>query len=123
MIPDHIKRFLVTRIETIPHLEALLLIRRLRDESWDATRLAREIYIAHDSAVELLHKLDSEGFIEAVEKQDGTFHYAGKNKELDKLLGELESVYTRNLIEVTKLVHATQSEVQKFADAFKFKKG
>ena len=58
-IPDDVRRFLLGAIPSVPHLEALLLVRAEPDEPWTAARLARRLYVDENGAARLLRDLDA----------------------------------------------------------------
>ena len=53
-IPDEVRRFLLGAIPSVPHLEALLLVRAEAVEPWTAALLARRLYIDEPGAGRLL---------------------------------------------------------------------
>jgi hypothetical protein len=62
-IPDDVKRFILTSIPSIPHLEALLLLRNNENLSWSSADVARRIYISEKAAHALLQELLAAGFV------------------------------------------------------------
>ena len=116
-IPQHITRFISTSIESVPFIEALLLIYRKSGESWDASKLSKSLFIDLKQAERLIERLRSANFI-TKELNRQTYIL---NSSIDKtLLSELNDVYSKNLVEVTNLIHK-RTEASKFSDAFKLK--
>lgn len=113
--PNHVIRFINVRIESVPHIEALLLIYRKQTESWDALKLSKELFIDFNRAKELIKKLHSAGFI--INEPDPQKYIF--NKKTDQtILADVADAYSQHLIEITNLIHR-QSEAQKFSDSFK----
>jgi hypothetical protein len=123
-IPDDVRRFILLAVPSIPHLEALLL---LRDEqaAWDAKRVAQRLYMQEKKAIELLSDLHAAGFLSAaqVAEEPAVFAYAPSSAEVRAMIDRLAGIYAKNLVDVTNLVHSkTSRKAQHFADAFKWRK-
>ena len=119
MISEHIKRFILTSIDSVPHLEAVLLMRYDQEMNWDAKIIAQKLYISPKKAQEILDELCASNFI----KRDtpSTYCYEPNSFELKNILDDVADIYAKNLIEVTKLIHSkTDKQAQQFGDAFKW---
>lgn len=117
-------RRLIFSIPSIPHLEAMLLMRR-GGEPWQATRLAQRLYLSVDRTTGILGDLVGARICSIEGDADPLYRYAPFTAELDLLVGSLERYYGQNLIEVTNMIHASlrrHSRIQEFADAFKWDK-
>jgi hypothetical protein len=123
-IPTEIKRFILTSIDSVPHLEAILLFRRHLQEEWDAKALAQRLYIPEKKAAEILAELNGGGFIAV--RQDGPlllYHYQPRSAELKELIDQLADIYVKHLVEVTNLIHfKINKQAQQLGDAFKWQK-
>ena len=120
-IPDDIKRFILTSIESVPHLEALLQCYKRADEKWDAAKLSAAIYVDTEKAGRLLKKLCSASFIRETNEETATYLFNSQLVPLRILVAQIDEVYSKHLIEVTDLIHRKSTEVRKFSDAFKIK--
>lgn len=118
-IPADVGDFILKYIDSIAELEALLLMRSNMHEAWDAKRLAQRIYTSEQEAIELLARLAGDGFLAIT---DGTFRYECNDLAQRELVDKLAGIYSRQLIPVTKLIHAKPRRIRQFADAFKFRK-
>lgn len=119
-IPDDVRRFLLARHLTVPHVEAILLMRREPEPPWDAARLAARLYVALQVATSVLADLAG---ISLVEKTDAGFRYAPADAPTQALIARLEEVYAKNLVEVARLIHSTRDRsAEEFAAAFRFRK-
>jgi hypothetical protein len=122
-IPPSIRRFILTSIDSVPHLEAVLLLSYDAGIEWDAKMMSQRLYLAEKKAAELLSDLAIAGF--AIAKGDEgnpLYSYHPATPELREALAQLNQVYAKNLIEVTNLIHSKISkQAQKFGDAFKWK--
>ena len=123
-LSDELRRFIYS-IASIPHLEAILLLHHAPAEVWDAPTTAQRLYLSVDQVTGVLNDLAEVGICSAVANQPGKFQYAPTHSELNELIAQLALYYSRNLIEVTNMIHSKAKpgrRVQLFADAFKFNK-
>lgn len=92
-IPDDLRRCVLTSIASLPHLEALLLLRSAKNDLWNSTMLAERLYIGDMQALAAA--------------------------QIDRLA----ALYGSHLLEVTYLIHSThERKAHLFADAFKWRK-
>jgi hypothetical protein len=116
-------RRLIFAIPSIPHLEAVLLMRR-EAGSWEAVRLAQRLYLPLERASTILQDLRAAQLCRADEAASPVYRYA-PSPEMEALVASLERYYSQNLIEVTNMIHANSrqhSRIREFADAFKWRK-
>ena len=119
MISEHLKRFILTSIDSVPHLEAVLLMRYDQEIDWDAKTIAQKLYISKKRAQEILDELCAINFIKR--NTPSTYSYEPDSLELKNILDDVADIYAKNLIEVTKLIHSkTDKQAQQFGDAFKW---
>ena len=119
-IPDDLRRFVLTSALTVPHVEAVLLLKG-DTTRWDAQRLATRLYVTELRAAELLSELCEKGIVVRLDAPD-TFHYQPATRELATLLDLLADTYARHLVEVTQLIHTAAYPVaRQFAAAFLFR--
>jgi hypothetical protein len=120
-IADHVRRFILTSIPSVPYLEALLLLRAGSSARWDAFKLARRLYIGEAQALELLQALAEAGV--ASRADDGSFAYSPASPDLAKAIDAVAESYTSDLVGVTDLIHSRRGKrAQQFADAFRWRK-
>lgn len=121
-LPNDVTRFILRSIESVPHLEALLLLRSDLKAGWTVGAMARRLYISESRAKTLLKGLCAAGLV-AVDETSQTYSYYPASAEFRDLLDRLAQVYARQLIEVTKLIHAkTGKQAQAFGDAFRWQR-
>lgn len=119
-IPDRVRRFIATSVPSVPWVEALLILRDHPDRAWDGAALAPRLYLPVARAQELLQAL-AEARI-AVRAAPAGFRYAPP-PELHPVLDELATLYTTQLVEITKLIHGSlDRRAQQFADAFRVRR-
>jgi hypothetical protein len=117
--PD-LKRFILTSIPSVPHLEAVLLMHGQPGQRHTAIEVGARLYVTEQVAADLLQSLCDGGLLSC---DEGKYWYEPGNPSLDALLAALARTYATDLVGVTKLIHdATQRTAQRFADAFKLRR-
>jgi hypothetical protein len=120
--PDDVRRFILTSIPSVPHLEALLLVREERAREWDSATLARRLYVDLSTAENLLGSMLAAGLL-AEGSAPGRYRWAPASPELARMIDRLAEVYAKRLVEVTNLIHSeVQKKAQRFSDAFRWRK-
>lgn len=116
-IPSHISRFILTSIDSVPHLEAVLLLRSKPGMGWDIKTMAQQLFISEKRAGELMFDLCKAGF--AVFR-DPLYFYEPASPPLKDAMDELDAIYAKNLVAVSRLIHSKMDrQAQKFGDAFR----
>ena len=121
-LSDELRRFIQT-IESIPHLEAMLLLHKESAQVWNESEVAKRLYVNSDVATNMLADLCAMKICMPNPAGDG-FIYA-PSIGLNELIDQLAKYYSYHLIEVTNMIHAKANigrRARLFADAFKFKK-
>lgn len=118
---SEVDRFIMDRIDSVPHLEALLLIWRDRGQASSATKLAKQLWVTPDVAKKILQDLARDSFLD-VESKTGEYIYR-TDPETDRLISLTNETYQRELIRVSTMIHSKPSAaVREFARAFRLKK-
>ena len=119
-LPADVRRFILTRIPSVPFLEAVLLLRAQPAQAWDASLLARRLYVPERKAQDLLDQLAAAGVTAA--EGAAAVRYAPR-EDLAALLDALAAAHAADLVAVTALIHSRiDKRAQQFADAFRFRK-
>jgi hypothetical protein len=118
-IPGDVRRFLLATIPTVPHLEALLLLRG-RPEEWPLAQLASRLYVDAPNATLLLDDLIASGLVAA---GDGGYRYAPADADVASTVDALATLYARQMVMVAELIHSSSDrKAHRFADAFRLRK-
>lgn len=120
-LSDEVRRFILSSIPSVPHLEALLLIRAESSATgWSAGDVARRLYVDPPVAAGLLAHLADAGLA----RKDGPrYRYEPATPELATVVADVEAAYARNLVAVANLIHSLgDRKAQRFADAFRWRK-
>jgi hypothetical protein len=119
-----VDQFIMDEIDSVPHLEALLLVWNRRPKQWSTEQMARELYVQPDRAAKILQDLVNRSLIGT--NQDASpafFFYQSKSSERDDLLDALDRIYRAEVVRVSTMIHAKASPaVRDFARAFRFTK-
>jgi hypothetical protein len=122
-IPDEVIDFIARRIDSVPHLEALLLLWEHDSKVWTRDEVARRVYVSHERAGEILRDLAQHGLISV--QIEPTQHYRYEATwDVAGLMSEVASAYRRQLVPISTFIHvkAASGAVKGFASAFKFRK-
>jgi hypothetical protein len=123
LIPNDVQVFLLTRIDSIAHLEALLLLRTDPALVWNVDMLAKRLYISPQETIGVLERLRADGFVIIPEGLSQSYQYQPASSELAHMVNRVAELYATYLIPVTNLIHTKpRTRVQEFADAFKLRK-
>jgi len=119
-ISDSVKRLIAENIDSVPELEALLLLREHPDHGWTAGEAGARLYVSKHVAAYILNTLAQRGF---ARETSGSYRYAPATPEIASAVDHLAVDYSRHLIEVTHLIHAKPgASVRSFAEAFRLRK-
>jgi hypothetical protein len=115
-----VDEFVQRELDSVPHLEALLLLWNNR-KPWTVEDMGAALYINDGVSRDILQNLARRHL--ALRTEQDTYTYNSASPERDDLVAALETEYRRNLIRITRMIHAKASPgVREFADAFRFKK-
>lgn len=122
-ISDEVRRFIISNIPSIPHLEALLLVRSEPDRQWSISELAKRLFINEQETQAILEYLKTVGVVKTAEENSAFYQYYTPYDDLKKLIDNLAVVYSASLIEVTNIIHSNMDhKAIKFANAFLWRK-
>jgi hypothetical protein len=117
-----VDQFILEQIDTVPHLEALLLAWNKREKAWPVEEMSRLLFIPEEMASKILRDLMQRGLLEAVPGEGG-YVYKSASPEQDSVLAAVDATYRRELIRVTRMIHSKgPASLRDFARAFRFTK-
>jgi hypothetical protein len=120
---SEVYEFIRERIESVPHLEALLLLWNSRPQPWSLENLTKRLYIAEDRVHAVLDDLIRDGLIAIVPGVPESYGYNSISIDQDQLLAAVDATYRREVVRIATLIHSRPpSSVRNFAKAFRFKK-
>jgi type II secretory pathway component GspD/PulD (secretin) len=119
-LPAEVRAFLDAQIFSVGQLEVLLLVHEAGGASLAVEEIARLSYIPAKSILPWLEALASRGILEAT--PDG-FRFQPADAEIREAVSAVADCYAKRRVSVTRHVHASKEDpVQRFADAFRFRK-
>jgi hypothetical protein len=122
-ISNDLKRFILTSVPSVPHLEAALMMHAQLGVTRTAAEVAARLYVPEKVAAELLRSLCAASILQCDDGQPPKYWFEPGNPTLDETLASLAEAYAVDLVGVTKLIHdATQKNAQRFAEAFRLRK-
>lgn len=121
-IPDAVRRFVLTSIPTVPHIETLLLLWREPDIAWQAEAISKRLFVTPAVAESLAEDLRQADLFER-EGDPKRYRCRREPPSLAALLAEVDAAYNRHLREVTGLIHSNlDRKAARFAQAFTWEK-
>lgn len=115
--------FIREYIDTVPELEALLLLWGQRPSPWSIEDLAQRLYIGTEETRTILLDLKGKGLISAALGDSESFQYDLVSEQRNDLMCRTEELYRRQIVRISTMIHSKPSSaVRDFARAFRFKK-
>lgn len=115
--------FILKKIDSVPQLEALMLLWNSRPVGWTRDELASRLYVAKEKISDLLRDLVRAHLITESQTSPPKYAYFGGSKEQDELMQRVEVVHRQDLVRISTMIHSkASSPVREFAKAFRFKK-
>jgi DNA-binding MarR family transcriptional regulator len=123
-LPADVLRFIEDNIDSVPHLEALLLLYEQPEQQWTTAVVAERLYVTRAAAAALLADLERRKLAEKKADADSpTYIYAGAWDPGGEMMRKVAVTYRRNLTRVAVCIHSKASRsVREFARAFDLKK-
>ena len=119
---EDVMLFIRDRIDTVPQIEALLLVWEGRPNSFTAAQVSRRLYVADNAGARILMHLFHRKLV--IPTADGSAYvYDSTWDPAGEFMERVAATYRRHLIRVATLIHAKASpSVLEFARAFGPKK-
>lgn len=114
-----VDEFILHEIDTVPHLEALLLLWNSRPQEWSFEGMASALYLPLDLTRQVIADLERRGF--AVLTDDRRFLY--RSTDRDQLVERVEKIYRREIVRISNMIHSKPAaSLREFARAFRLKR-
>ena len=118
-----VRQFLLDQIDSVPHLEALLLLWNSRPKLWQADEMAGRLYVDREVALRLLQDLARQQLIDSDAGSPERYCYRDDPADRSRLIRMVDETYRREVVRVSTLIHSKPSSpVRDFARAFRFTK-
>ena len=115
--------FILENIDSVPHLEALVLLWNSRPVAWTCEELASRLYIAAENVSNLLADLVRVQLIAKAAGPPAKYSYFARSEDQNEMMRLVDIAYRRDLVRISTMIHSKASpSVREFARAFRFKK-
>jgi hypothetical protein len=122
-IPARVLQFLAERIDTVPQLEALLLLWENPQRLWSEEELAARIYVGRQVAETILPALQRQQLVTAESASVVRYRYNPQWDPTAEVMPEVAAAYRHHLVSLATFIHSRASTaVREFARAFDLKK-
>jgi hypothetical protein len=122
-IPSRVLQFLAERIDTVPQLEALLLLWENPQRLWSEEELAARIYVGRQVAAATLQALQRQQLVIAEPESVVRYRYNPQWDPSGEVMPEVAATYRRHIVQLATFIHSRASTaVREFARAFDLKK-
>jgi hypothetical protein len=119
-VPEDVREFILRYINSIAQLEALLLLWRDPNATWEIASLAKRLYASEGETSEALAQMNADGLLVA---DEGRYRFNPRCSDREKeMVARLAQVYAKQLIPVTNIIHTKPGRIREFADAFRLRK-
>jgi hypothetical protein len=104
-----VRQFIYEKIDSVPHLEALLLLWNSRPQPWLVTNLAKRLYVDEAVARGLVQDLARRQLVDAAGDPPDSFSYKPGSVERDQLIAAVDATYRREVVRISTLIHTKPS--------------
>jgi len=115
--------YILEKLDSVPHLEAAILLWNSRPVGWTVEELASRIYVPTEKVAEILQDLLRQQLIQQSAASPPRFSYLPRNDEQNEWMFRVDTAYRREIVRISTMLHSKASpSVREFARAFRFKK-
>ena len=114
-----VDEFILHEIDTVPHLEALLLLWNNRPQEWTFEAMSNSLYLPPELTRQVITDLEKRGFVTLTD--DHIFLY--RSTDRDQLVDLVDKTYRREIVRISNMIHSKPAaSLREFARAFRFKR-
>ncbi len=118
-----VEAFIRDQIDSVPHMEALLLLWRHRPQARTIEEVASALFVPPDVAKKILQDLTRQSLLETDAGIAPAILICCRSADRDRLMTAVDETYRRELVRLTGMIHAKGSQAaREFARAFRFTK-
>ena len=118
-----VDRFVLTEIDSVPHLEALLLLFNSRPKMWSIDEMGQSLFVRNEVAYRILESLEQRNLIAAAPRVSDTYFYNPDDESRNRLLEDVDAVYRKEVVRISSIIHSkAPAGLRDFARAFRLKK-
>ena len=116
-------RFIQDTLDSVPHLEALILLWNSRPVGWTCEELASRLYVPSEQVTAILRDLIRLQVIQELSSAPPKYSYFARSDEQNEMMRLVDDAYRRDLVRISTMLHSkASSPVREFARAFRFRK-
>ena len=115
--------FIQEQIDSVPHLETLILLWNSRPVGWTPDELSSRLYVSPERVQQVLRDLQRLEIVKEIPGSPSKYSYFPRSKEQDELMHEIDVAYRRDLVRISTMIHEkASSPIREFARAFRIRK-
>lgn len=115
--------YILEKIDSVPHLEAIILLWNSRPVGWTSEELASRLYLPPDKVTGMLQDLIRGQLVQQNPGSPPRYSYLPRTEEQNEWMYQVDVAYRRELVRISTMLHSkTSSSVREFARAFRIKK-
>ena len=115
--------YILDKIDSVPHLEAIILLWNSRPVGWTPEELASRLYVPPEKVTELLRDLIRQQLVQQIAGTPPRYSYLPRSEEQNEWMYKVDVAYRREMVRISTMLHSkTSSSVREFARAFRIKK-
>ena len=119
LLPQDVLRFIEQHVDSVPHLETLLLLRETAPRPWTVDEIARRIYLPRERVEAVLRDLLARQWLEPLAE---AFVFSSHPPD-PAVIEQVAVAYRQNLVRVAEAIHRkAPTPVLDFARAFQLRK-
>ncbi|HEY2861063.1 MAG TPA: hypothetical protein VGJ21_21820 [Terracidiphilus sp.] len=116
-------RYIDDNLDSVPHLEAMILLWNSRPVGWTCEELASRLYVPSEQVTAILRDLVRLQVIQELPAVPPKYSYLPASDEQDETMRLVDGAYRRDLVRISTMLHSkASSPVREFARAFRFRK-
>lgn len=119
-LPEDVVQIIFDRIDSVPHLEALILIQENAPRGLTGAEISARVYVTGSAADKILLDLQRQGFVAPL--AGGGAYALNPEPGNTAIVARLAAAYRQNVYRIASLIHLRASRsVREFAKAFDIK--
>jgi hypothetical protein len=121
-VPDDVRRFVLDFVDSVPALEALLLMRRQPERQWTVSMMAAALYLEPRDVAPVLAELGARDLCSTRSAPEPTYAWPPPSDKLRAMVDRVAEAYAKHLVPITHLIHSKpRPGVRSFLDAFRLR--
>jgi hypothetical protein len=118
-----VDQFILGQIDSVSHLEALLLLWSGKSKQWSAEEMAKALYVKAPLAEGILKDLAQRNLATITAGTPDLYSFDSASDERNRVIEALDTIYRREIVRISTLIHFKGSRsIREFAKAFRFTK-